>query len=308
MVRYRVRERTRWEMATDGNAAGSGTLVFAGLLTLDVAQITASLPDLGGKATSEAAYMDVGGPAANAAITAAGLGADVLLHTVVGTGEQAEFVGRALARYAVPTTDHATDANVPLAGVWVLAGTGERTILATNNAHLELRPEGRLLPEDTAAVLLDGHYPGLARAVVGEAEAAGVPIVLDCGRWRPIFSELLPLAAEVIMCESFRPPNIVASSGEALVGGVVEAWQPAVCAMSRGAKDLLVAVEGALHNMAVPQVDVVDTTGAGDVLHGAYVYFRYVEQMDPIEALRRSAAMASESCSHLAVRRLADKA
>ncbi len=281
---------------------GDGLLVFVGLLTLDVAQHTTSLPELGGKATADAAYMDVGGPAANAAITAAGLGTDVLLHTVVGAGEQADFVRGALDRYEVSLNDHAPDAAVPLASVWVLAGTGERTILATNNAHLAFEPGRPMLPKNTMAVLIDGHYPDLAMAAAAEAARSNVPVVLDCGRWRPVFAELLPLASDVIMCESFRPPGLAATTGEELVDEVVDRWGSEVCAMSRGPRDLLVAHGGSRELVQVPQVDVVDTTGAGDVLHGAYISYRYAACLSPLDALTRSVAVATASCTHLAAR------
>ena len=289
-------------MTTQTNPTGDAILVFAGLLTLDVAQRAESLPDLGGKGTADAAYMDVGGPAANAAVTAALLGASARLHTVVGHGRPADFIRDALDNYGVAVSDHAPDAAVPLASVWVLAGTGERTILATNNTHLTIDPEGPLLPQDTAAVLLDGHYPDIARAAAAEAASAGIPVVLDCGRWRPIFSELLPLATDVIMCESFRPPGRVAATGEELLHDAAAEWPAEVWAMSRGAQDLLVLHDGTRYSVPVPQVDVVDTTGAGDVLHGAYLYFRYVAHLDPLDALERSVEMASTSCTHLAVR------
>ena len=289
-------------MSERSDKSGSGTLVFAGLLTLDVAQFAPALPELGGKGTADAAYIDVGGPAANAAVTAAGLGAETLLHTVVGSGRQADFIREALEDYEVEVSDHAPKAGLPLASVWVLAGTGERTILATNNSYLALQPQGRLLPRGTAAVLLDGHYPDLAMEVAAAAVADDVPIVLDCGRWRPVFLELLPLASDVIMCESFHPPDLPAESSEDLVTAIVAEWGTKVCAMSRGSGDVLVAHNGNLRRVPVPQVTVVDTTGAGDVLHGAYMYYRYAAGVEPIAALSSSAAMASQSCTHLAVR------
>ena len=278
------------------------TLVLGGLLTLDVAQLADRLPPIGEKGTSTAAYMDVGGPAANAAITASDLGSGVLLHTVVGSGDLADYSRRVLDGHHVALHDHAPEAEVPLASIWIDAPTGERTILATNNAHLRFNPAGPLLPSDTAAMLLDGHYPDLAEAAAREARDRGVPVVLDCGRWRPVFSELLPLATDVISCETFRPPGIEAATAKDLVEAIAREWNPRVCAVTRGSKEILAVVDGVAAQVAVPQVEVVDTTGAGDLLHGAYMHYRHGEQRSVPESLRSAAELASRSCSHLGIR------
>ncbi len=47
----------------------------------------------------------------------------------------------------------------------------------------------------------------------------------------------------------------------------------------------------------VPQVDALDTLGAGDVLHGAFCYY-LAEGFDRREALRRAAIIASGSCCY----------
>ncbi|MDJ0925138.1 MAG: PfkB family carbohydrate kinase [Acidimicrobiia bacterium] len=277
-------------------------LLFVGLLTLDVAQLTEALPEAGDKQTAEMAYMDVGGPAANAAVTAAQLdGAAVALHTVVGSGDLADYARRELVRHRVEVIDHAPDAAIPLASIWISAG-GERTILATNNAHLVLQPKGGLLPAEAVAVLLDGHYPDLAKAVAREAVDAGIPVVLDCGRWRPIHDELLPLATDIIMCEGFAPPGIDAGSDEERVSAIAEAWNPSLCAMTRGPRDVVYALGGEVYRIAVPRVEVVDTTGAGDVFHGAYMHYHFVAGLSSRDALTAAASAASTSCSHLGVR------
>lgn len=278
-------------------------LVFGGILTVDVAQLTDRLPPAGEKGTATAAYMDVGGPAANAAITASEMGSSALLHTVVGSGDLAGYARRVLTGHRVGLHDHAPDAEVPLASIWIDAPTGGRTILATNNAHLRLNPAGRLLPDTTVAVLLDGHYPDLAVALAVEAHEQGVPIVLDCGRWRPVFSELLPLATDVILCQIFRPPGIQAATDEELVEAIAQEWEPRLCAITRGSEDILVVIDRETARLSVPQVEVVDTTGAGDLLHGAYMHIRYGERRSALESLHSAAQLASRSCSHLGVRR-----
>jgi sugar/nucleoside kinase (ribokinase family) len=282
--------------------ADTKTLVFCGLTTLDVAQLAGRLPLPGEKGTSTAAYMDVGGPAANAAIAAAGLGSGVLLQTVVGSGDLADYCRRVLARHQVRLSDHAPDADVPLASIWIDAGSGGRTILATNNAHLRIEAVGPLLPDSTAAVLIDGHYPELAVAVAGTAWAADIPIVLDCGRWRPVYAELLPVAAGIIMCETFRPPGLEELTAEQAATAIYDRWGPDLCAVTRGPDDVLAIDQDGLHTVPVPPVQAVDTTGAGDVLHGAYMHYRHAAGLGRIAALQAAAEIASESCTHLGVR------
>lgn len=277
------------------------SLVFAGLLTIDVAQMAQSFPTVGGKSTADAAYMDVGGPAANAAITASLLGGRTLLATVIGSGDMSDYARSVLDRHGVVCDDRAAGSRVPLASIWITAG--ERTILATNNSDVVMdMAGGRLLPDDAVAVLVDGHYAELAVAVAVEAHHAGVPIVLDCGRWRPVFSELLPLATDIIMCETFRPPGMEPLSPGDAAMAIQDRWQPELCAVTRGADDVVVATDDGLTAVSVPDVTVVDTMGAGDVFHGAYMYWRYAAGLAATAAIRASTDLASQSCTHLGVR------
>jgi len=281
----------------------SRRLVCVGLTTLDLLQLADELPSAGHKATAAAGRFDVGGPAGNAAITASLLGGEVTLVTVLGMGQLPEYARTILEGHRVTVIDYAPAAALPVASVWVEAGSGARTILAENNADLEVGPgEDPLLPSDAAAVLLDGHYPGLAVAAATEARDRGIPIVVDCGRWRPVFTDLLPGAADIIMCADFRPPGIEVGSDAALVAAVAEKWDPAVCAMTRGSESILVAMAGTRIELVVPQVEVVDTTGAGDVLHGAYLWYRYGAGLNGSEALEAAAAVASRSCERLGAR------
>ena len=151
--------------------------------------------------------------------------------------------------------------------------------------------------DGVTAVLLDGHYPQLQVAVAEAAEAAGVPIVLDCGRWRPIFAKLLPVATDVIMTSTFRPPDLAGWPDIAALEEINTRYRPALCAMSRGPEAILVAGESGIDSVPVPKVAVVDTTAAGDVLHGAYLHYRYGEGLAAAEALRLAGVVASNSCA-----------
>jgi sugar/nucleoside kinase (ribokinase family) len=54
-------------------------------------------------------------------------------------------------------------------------------------------------------------------------------------------------------------------------------------------------------SIRVPEVDVVDTMGAGDILHGAYCHFAAMGR-DFVDSLTQAAQIASESCRYAGTR------
>jgi sugar/nucleoside kinase (ribokinase family) len=274
------------------------TFICGGLTTFDLAYFAEEPPVRGQKATARMSYTDVGGPVANAAVTAVMLGAEAEVHSVFGTGLFARRVVDLLYGYGATPVDHDPRVDLPVASVWI-DGTGERTIVSTDNKRSEVEGRPDLIDlEGAAAVLLDGHYPQLQRVLAEAAVTAGVPIVLDCGRWRPLFSELLPVATDVIATSTFRPPDCADLNAEETAVELSRRFEVELCALTRGAENIVVCEDGAVTEIPVPRVDVVDTTGAGDVLHGSYLYYRYVEGQTAGKALRLAAEVASESCRY----------
>ncbi len=273
------------------------------MTTLDLIQIADALPPPGEKGFATATHFDIGGPAANAAVTAKKLGSEAVLVTSIGVGPLPDYARTLLAGFGVELREQPAGRALPVASIWVDTASGERTIFAEGSAGANAAPgPDALLPPETVAVLIDGHHPALAVAAASEASDRSIPIVLDCGRWRPVYDELLPVATDVIMCETFRPPGITGADSAALAA-IAGRWRPEVCAMTRGGDDILIAGNQGVSSLPVPQVDVVDTTGAGDVFHGAYTYFRYGAPRDAHSALEAAAIVASASCTHLGVRR-----
>ncbi len=280
--------------------------ICGGLTTFDLGYFVEELPARGRKGTASASYADAGGPVANAAITASVLGSAAEVHSVFGQGRFGAQVTEILSGYGVAVADHGNGIELPVASVWI-DGTGERTILSTDNKRSAVKADPELIDMDgVTAVLLDGHYPQLQLALAEAAVAAGLPIVLDCGRWRPVFADLLPVARDLIMTATFRPPGLEQVPVAEAVVAIREMYEPDVCAASCGAEPIVVAGPYGSLEIPVPEVDVVDTTGAGDVLHGAYLHYRYTDLMDAEESLRRAAVVASTSCQSLGARRLTD--
>jgi sugar/nucleoside kinase (ribokinase family) len=190
-------------------------LLFVGLATVDLVQRVQRLPRTDEKVQSDSVDVAAGGPAANAAVTAAALGAsrevslgpghgfEVTLVSAVGAHPLGDLVRADLAAHGVTLID-ATPGSPeppPVSAVTVLATTGERTIVSRNagNRTVGVPPEG--LP-DADLTLVDGHHPALAAA----AARAANRLLVDAGSWRPVFTDIFP-HAEVVACSGdFRHP------------------------------------------------------------------------------------------------------
>ncbi|WP_203833838.1 PfkB family carbohydrate kinase, partial [Actinoplanes campanulatus] len=186
-------------------------ILCVGLATVDLVQRVARMPGIDEKVQSESVDVAAGGPAANAAVTAAALGTDVTLVTAVGRHPLGDLVRADLAAHGVTLIDAAPDADQPppVSAVTVLDATGERTIVSRNAGTRAVALPERGLP-DADLTLVDGHHPALAVAAARSARR----LLVDAGSWRPVFADVFP-HAEVVACSGdFRHPA-AAAQGDA---------------------------------------------------------------------------------------------
>jgi sugar/nucleoside kinase (ribokinase family) len=211
------------------------------------------IPGADEKAQAGSAEVAAGGPALNAAVTAAALGAEVTLVTAVGAHPLGEVIRDDLKRRGVRLIDTAPSAPVPPpVSAVIVDDAGRRTIVSRNAADVAVGVPPDLDLSSADVVLVDGHHPALARA----AAVAGRPLVVDAGSWRPVFAEVLPHATVVACSAAFRAP-----------GGLLQAV-PHV-AVTHGPEPVQWWSGGRSGEIAVPPVTAVDTAGAGDAFHGA---------------------------------------
>lgn len=249
--------------------------VFAGLATLDVIHRIDAPPGPDQKITARAHFVAAGGPAANAAVTFAALGGRAVLLTALGTGALAAAITAELTGRGVEVRDIAPDLvdAAPVSSVAVLESTGERSVIGGDAAAVEApAPDHGVLRELLAGAdvaLLDGHHPALARAVLAAAQAAAVPTVLDAGRWKPVMADLVGGIDDVVASAVFRTPG--APTAQATLDDLHERGTRTVV-LTAGAGPIRWSQGGRTGEIAPPQVEAVDTLGAGDVFHGAYAH------------------------------------
>lgn len=243
------------------------TGLFAGLATLDIVHTVAREVGADEKVTALRQDVAAGGPAANAAVTFAALGGGATLITALGRHPLAAVSRDELESRGVRVVDTTPNATAPpaVSAVRVVQGSGERSVSSVNASGVDASPPQQIvgLVAGWDVVLLDGHHPALALATARAARAAGVPIVIDCGSWKPVLDRLLPLVDAAICSAAFSVPG--APAPLAALGG----YGVDRVAVTHGGEPIEWVSGDASGTIPVPQVPVRDTMGAGDAFHGA---------------------------------------
>ncbi|MEA5359599.1 PfkB family carbohydrate kinase [Amycolatopsis sp., V23-08] len=266
-------------------------MLLAGLCTVDVVQRVAELPAPGEKVQSLRVDVAAGGPATNAAVTAAALGAEATLLTVLGAHPLAALARADLETHGVRVVDldPSRADPPPVSAVAVRDRDGERTVVSRNAGGRHFHVKVPLLTADV--VLLDGHYPDLALDVARQAKAAGVPVVLDAGSWKPVLDELLPLVDVAACSAHFRAPE----------PGLHQRGVPMVITTAGPGPVRWSTADGRSGEVPVPSVEARDTLGAGDVWHGALAV-AVARKLTVTDRVRFANEVAAERVRHVGPR------
>ena len=286
-------------------------MLACGVAVLDVQQTVDRLPGPDEKIVASDLLVGSGGPAANAAVTAAALGVGARLVTRIGDSALGMLIGADLAMRGVDVLDRAGPLEQPaVSTVLVTRGTGQRAVVSINASRhgRELPHPGpyaedwaRALVHDMDVVLVDGHHLDLAIPLAAAARAAGIPVLLDGGSWKPGLDRLLGLVDIALISAVLQVPAGLGGStglpGDDVLA-TVSTLGPPVVARSRGPLPIEVLAGAGRAEVPVPQAEVVDTLGAGDVLHGALSAWLAVRGTDDLKAgLAWAAQIGTDSCT-----------
>jgi len=213
-----------------------------------------------------------GGMIGTALAQAARLGCDAHVLSLHGEDAEGRFVRRALRAQGVKTgrilRSHA--ARTTVAVVLVAKRGGERRFLVPDRRALERRaPRFDLsLIEGGSLLLVDGHFPDQALRAVKRARRVGARVIADFNRPRPGSLALLPFVDYAIVPLEFGarwaggdPVRLLHRLARATGGTPV---------VTLGARGGLYLEHGRVRRYRARRAKVVDTTGAGDVFHGAF--------------------------------------
>lgn len=185
----------------------------------------------------------------------------------------------------------------------IVDDTGERTVLWKRDDRVTLHPEDlrREWIMDARALHLDGHDTAAAIQAATWAREAGIPVVLDLDKLYAGVEGLLPKTDYLIVSRNI--PGELTGRAE-LHEALVEIQQQFDCRVTAATlgHDGVLAWDGERFFYAPAyRVDVVDTTGAGDVFHAAFIY-GMLQEWDMPKILDFACAAAALNCTGLGAR------
>ena len=241
-----------------------------------------------------------GGQTATTLATCAALGLKAKYVGVIGRDEEGWRIRDALARRGVGAA-HIIERDVPTqtATILVHVDTGSRIVLSDRDPRLALRPNDVPIEALHGARLVHVDDVDVAAAIeaASAVQAAGVPVTSDIDHVSSRTEELLALVTHPIFSEEV--PH--------LLTGVTEP-EKALRELRRRHRGLLCVTLGERGAMALdgdrlyhqPAFPVVarDTTGAGDVFRGGFIYGLLRGWSVP-DLLEFAVAAAAVSCTRL---------
>lgn len=245
--------------------------LFIGHTYVDITFLTDEIPSGDEKTVARDYAVAFGGNAVTAAFACAKLGiVPDLLSTVADDWLGRMFMDMALA-YRIPV--HARKvARSSLS--FIMPNDGKRAIVRCRD-DTYLHPFPTLNLDGCQMLHLDGHQGDAAIAYAKLARERGIVVSLDGGGVRSNTMELLEFVDVAIVSERFCEQ--LGKSPEDLLE-LLRTKGVKVGGVTQGERGLL-WYEGSaparrLPAISVPENRVIDTNGAGDLFHGAYVYAR----------------------------------
>jgi sulfofructose kinase len=271
-----------------------------GICSVDFLGLMKKYPEPGEKIPMAAFSKQGGGLTGTALTAAARLGAKTAYLGKLGRDEYSRFLLEEFQKDGV-NIEHVIleeGAQPPIAFIHVEQDTGERR-MARYWQEFALNPEelDRRIIQNSRILFLEHHFVDAGIAAAKWLKEAGGMIVVDAEREVPRFEEILQLADYIIVSQHFAAQQTGSGNPEKSAE-LLQQKYGGVAVVTAGEMGAYCRTPDDIFYQPAFQVDVVDTTGAGDVFHGALMA-GLIENWALPKILEFAAAAAAMKCRGL---------
>jgi sulfofructose kinase len=194
---------------------------------------------------------------------------------------------------------------VPTQSAYIIVDrlTGERTVFLLRDERLRLEPD-EFQPEWIAGARLlhiDGHDTQTVEKAARLAKEQGTPVTVDVDTIYDGFEKVMPHVDYLIGSSNFPEQWTRERDPFEALTRIQREFGMKVAAMTLGSHGALARSEGRFYYSPAFVIDCVDTTGAGDVFHGAFCY-GVLQEWALGRVLEFANAMAALNCMALGAR------
>ncbi len=272
-----------------------------GICPLDYLSILDPYPGLDEKMDVIASSVQGGGPVPTALATLSRLGAKVAFVGKIGADYEGRLICSELQRFKVNTDYMIVDkkARSLKAFIWVDKNTGKRTVALDRTGMRPIKPKDiDFLNRVSFRYLhLDGRDMKANIYLARRARKDGSEVILDVGSLRDGIDDLYPLVDHLVVSRKFaydytKSGDLSKACSELKKIG----FKCVVITLSE--KGCVWTDSNKVDYFPGFKMEVVDTTGAGDVFHGAFI-FGLLKKWKMKKTIEFASACAALKCRKL---------
>ena len=274
-----------------------------GLVVRDIFVLMDRFPAPDEKISARELHEAGGGPVPTALVTLARLGRKTAIAGLVGNDAVGRFIRDGLENENVDTSAVTVREGFESPTSVIIVENGRRTILEAPHEigfPLDWDDVHGLPLDDCDALLVDARTVPVQIEAARHVRRAGGLVVLDCGHPRDGIEELVS-ASDIAIFSHTYPSALHGADYDvgAFLRDTIERLPkdgPAIVGVTLGADGCAVASrETPMLRAKAPVVNALDTTGAGDVFHGAFTH-AYLKTRSIAESARFANAAAAKKC------------
>ncbi len=281
-------------------------IIGIGASVFDTLMLVSHFPQEDTKLQAFETMTQGGGPCATALAAAGQLGVSTAYMGILGDDSYGRYMQEDFRRHGVDTSLIRTSPDCVSFHSFVLLNTASstRTIVWNKGTVPTLTPAevDADAIESARALHLDGHQLEAAIHAARIARKAGVKVSLDAGGTYPGIEMLLPFVDFLIPSEEFVLKFTGQRDPESAAQILMNRYHPQTLVVTQGSRGGFLLENGGIRRYPCFPVDVIDSCGAGDVFHGAFLAAWVRGCTDSMECCRFASAVSALKCTHFGAR------